>query len=118
MRVLLVVDDALFRRALARFLAQRHEVAEVDSAEAALVCLDSSELVVTDLHLPGAGGLGLIRQIRADPATSGLPVIVVSAEPEHWVAERALAAGASAYLEKPFCLSRFGELVERLGGEA
>ncbi len=57
-------------------------------------------LVITDVRLPEVGGLELIRQIKANTATRGIPVIALSASPS--LGASAFEAGASAFLEKPF----------------
>lgn len=114
--MLVVDDDAPFRQALARYLGQHWEVAEADCAEEALARWEPFDLVVTDLRMPGAGGLGLVRRLRADPATAGLPIVVISGDFGERMRERALAEGASVCVEKPFCLDQFCALVGSLGG--
>jgi CheY-like chemotaxis protein len=114
-RVLVVDDDAPFRQALTRYLGQHCEVAEADCAEAALARRERFDVVVTDLRMPGAGGLGLVRRLRADPATARLPIVVISGDFGEQMRARALAQGASVCVEKPFCLDRFWGLVGSLG---
>ena len=72
------------------------------------------ELILLDLHLPGIDGEEVLRRLRADPETAGLPVVVVSAEVNPWYRERLLAAGATDYLTKPLDVPRFLDVVERL----
>ena len=59
-------------------------------------------LVVTDLMMPGIDGLELTRRLRADPATSHLPVIMLTARGELDDRVKGLETGVSAYLTKPF----------------
>ncbi|MDW7711598.1 MAG: response regulator [Deferrisomatales bacterium] len=118
MRVLVVDNDAPFRQALVRFLEQHWEVAEADCAKAALARREHFDLVVTDLRMPGVGGLGLVRRLRADPATARLPIVVISGDFGVQMRDRALVEGASACLEKPFCLDRLCGLVASLGRES
>jgi FixJ family two-component response regulator len=54
--------------------------------------------VVLDVQMPGSNGLEVQRQL----AGSGIPVIFITAHDETGVREQALAAGAAAYLRKPF----------------
>jgi CheY-like chemotaxis protein len=53
------------------------------------------DLVVTALMMPGMDGFELIRQLRADPATARIPIVVVSSNWE-------MATGMDAALSKPF----------------
>src|SRR5687768_17399837 len=64
--------------------------------------------VVVDLMMPGVGGLEAIRALRADPATAGVRIVAVSAGGD---GAEALAAGADAFLAKPFEVDRLVDLV-------
>ena len=73
----------------------------------------SPDLLLLDLNLPDLPGTEVLRQVRADPVLHDLPVIIVSADavPEH--IDRLLAAGAQAYITKPFEVRAFLATVER-----
>jgi CheY-like chemotaxis protein len=58
------------------------------------------ELIVTDLSMPRMTGLDLIRALKRDPATRGIPVAVVTSSDIPNDREDALAAGACAFLPK------------------
>jgi two-component system phosphate regulon response regulator OmpR len=58
--------------------------------------------MLLDVMLPGTDGLHLLRQIRSQPAWTGLPIIVASARALIDQRVEALDAGASAFLAKPF----------------
>ena len=60
----------------------------------------TSDCVITDLHMPGMGGLGLIRQLTAQAST--LPVIMVTGHPEPGLEAKVKAGGAVCLLRKPF----------------
>lgn len=62
----------------------------------------SPALVVLDLMLPGIDGLSVCRQIKSDPITSDIPVIIVSAKGEESDVVIGLGLGADDYLPKPF----------------
>ena len=72
------------------------------------------DLVLLDLHLPDLDGEEVLRRLQADPRTTGLPVVVVSADVTPGQVERLLAAGATEYLTKPLDVPRFLEVVERV----
>ncbi len=59
-------------------------------------------LAVLDLMMPGIDGCEVTRQLRDAAATAEIPVMILTAFAEDTQAERALAAGADAYMKKPF----------------
>ena len=59
-------------------------------------------LVLTDIMMPGLDGFGLLRELRADPTTQNIPVILLSARAGEESAVEGLNAGADDYLTKPF----------------
>jgi DNA-binding response OmpR family regulator len=109
-RVLIVEDEALLRRVIARNLAGRGlEVREADSAEAAVsaVAEERPDLLLLDINLPDRTGWEVLRELnRRD---SGVPTIVMSAvraRPSRLDEFRPLA-----YLPKPFPLESLLRLV-------
>ena len=63
------------------------------------------DLVVLDVSMPGASGLEVCAALRADPATAGSRVLLLSAGASPADLARGLAAGADAYLPKPFTVA-------------
>lgn len=63
------------------------------------------DLVLLDLMLPGLPGLEILRRLRADPRTSTVPVIVLTARSEEGDVVSGLHMGADDYITKPFNLS-------------
>lgn len=61
------------------------------------------DLILLDLQMPGMDGLGVMEKLRDVQADSNLPVIVITAQPDHKV--RALQAGAKDFVSKPFDLA-------------
>ncbi|PWK92549.1 response regulator transcription factor [Fulvimonas soli] len=102
--VLIADDHPLFRDALQRAVLQALPDARVrcaDSVHALLGLVEQypdAELLLLDLHMPGARGYSALAHIRGQ--YPGLPVIVVSGHEEAPVARRALAHGAAAYIPK------------------
>jgi two-component system response regulator AtoC len=88
-----------------------HDVLRISRAEEALHLLDHMEVLVTDLVMPGMGGMELLRQARA--ARPGLPVILVTAQGSERAAVQAMKGGAYDYLKKPFDLDEVRASVGR-----
>jgi CheY-like chemotaxis protein len=84
------------------------------SAEAACRILktDRVSAVVTDLHLRGTDGWALIADLKSDPGTQSIPIVILTGWPDPTVAARACAAGCATALTKP-CLPE--ELAHVLG---
>jgi CheY-like chemotaxis protein len=113
----LVVDDSrTCRLAVLAALAALPglEPVEADGGLAALGHLARSEiaLVVSDVQMPGLGGLELVRFLRGSERHRETPVLLVTGAGEAVRAE-GLRLGASACLEKPFDPGRLVELVVR-----
>jgi CheY-like chemotaxis protein len=71
-------------------------------------------VAVLDVMMPRLMGIQVVEALRADPATHDLRVILVSARAQESDVEIGLAAGADAYLAKPFQASELIELVQSL----
>jgi len=118
MRILLVDDDA----ALRALLRTTFEAVDVDLEEAADVP-DAAEavrrhrpdVVVLDVRMPGGSGLDLCRDLKADPATDGISVVLLTGS-DGGTAEDAANAGADGFLRKPFSPLELLSVVERLAG--
>jgi DNA-binding response OmpR family regulator len=113
--ILVVEDEADMARILEVNLSSLgHQVRLVASAAEAnrQVLAAPPDLILLDLRLPDAFGTDLLRAWRADPATAGVPVIVVSALGDEQTVVQALNLGADDYVTKPF---RTGELLARVG---
>jgi DNA-binding response OmpR family regulator len=66
---------------------------------------DVPDLAVLDVSMPGASGLEVCAALRGDPATAGIRILLLSAGATLDDVARGLAAGADAYLAKPFGVS-------------
>ena len=113
MNILIVDDHPLFRHALIQ--AVRYTLPQANIAETATVAefyafLENGpepDIVLLDLHLPGASGFSALVHVRAQyPA---IPIVVVSAHEETSVIQRSLAHGAVAYIPKSAPPAHIGE---------
>jgi len=73
---------------------------------------DMPDLILLDLHLPDLHGEQVLSELKAEPATAAIPVVVLSADASHGVIHRLLANGALAYLTKPIELAELGKLLD------
>ena len=69
-------------------------------------------MVLLDLRMIGIDGGDICQQIKSDPHTSSIPVIILSAN--HNIESIAKDCGADAYLPKPFSLQKFKEVFHQL----
>jgi CheY-like chemotaxis protein len=117
LRLILVVDDDPASRKFLRVLleAEGYIVRAVTDAELGLLAAAESapSLVVTDLFLPGMSGVSFIRCLKEDPATRGIPIVVVTvADAEDDITRQALAEGAEVCCVKPLSRESFVRVVE------
>jgi two-component system NtrC family response regulator len=114
-RVVLVVDDEeAQRKVLAGFLRKKgFEVITAGDADEGLESASARtvDLVLTDLRMPGGGGLDLLRGLRA--LNPEIPVIVMTAYGTVASAVEAMKQGAADYLSKPVDLDELELLVTR-----
>lgn len=103
-RTIAIVDDNHALRDAISSLVRSYGYAALsfDSAGALLNALPLPEgsCIVTDLQMPGIGGLALQEMLRR--AGDATPLIVITAFPEASLRQRALDGGASGFLSKPF----------------
>jgi CheY-like chemotaxis protein len=72
-------------------------------------------LLLADINMPRVDGVELLRQLKADGATAGLPVIVLTTTDDPREVERCYQLGCSVYITKPVVYEDFVEAVKRLG---
>jgi two-component system, response regulator len=72
-------------------------------------------LVLLDLKLPGLDGLEVLRQIRANPNTSRLPVVILSTSKEERDLADSYDLGANSYIRKPVDFTPFAQTIEHMG---
>jgi PAS domain S-box-containing protein len=102
--VLVAEDNADLRAYLTTLLEPYYAVTSTADGQAALQAVQSSrpDLVLADVMMPVLDGFGLLAQLRGDPRTAGIPVVLLSARVSEEAAIEGLAAGADDYLVKPF----------------
>ena len=102
--VLIVEDNPTVATALVAYLEQEHRVVHLAATATRaeeLLAAHPIDIVLLDLILPDRDGRDLLLQLREDPETAGLPVMVLSARAGAVTRAECLAVGASEFLEKP-----------------
>jgi CheY-like chemotaxis protein len=117
---ILIIDDDPF---IGEYLRDRLEamgyhviVARDGRTGLALIALEANQTrirgVLLDLHMPIMDGMQVLQELRAQNRT--LPVVVMTADRDHKLRERALALGATHHIEKPIDLGEFAEICDRI----
>ncbi|MET0921650.1 MAG: response regulator [Xanthobacteraceae bacterium] len=116
----LVVDDSATMRSIVRKLLSatrfRLEIAEAEDGIQALkqIGVGRFDLVVLDYNMPGLNGVETLSEIKRQYPRVG--VVIMSSAQDEGVAERARAAGAAAFLKKPFYASDIDAVLHSVYG--
>ena len=121
---ILVVDDDPDLRDLIGYTLRRdgYFVIESEDGRAALLMaeVERPDLVLLDVNLPKLDGFEVCRRLRASPATSSIPIVMLTVRGTEEDQVRGLDLGADDYLAKPFSprtlLARVRALLRRAGG--
>lgn len=117
-RVFVVDDDPLLLELLS--LNLRADGLEVNSFDHGLeVCAraasESPDVIVLDVMLPDRDGLSVLRELKSDPDTRDIPVVLLTAKATDEEVWAGWAAGADYYITKPFELDALLRFIDRLG---
>lgn len=119
-KVILCVDDSASIRQMVKLTlssAGYQVVQATDGADGLAKARESTvNLVVTDLNMPVMNGLGLIRELRKLAAYRGVPIIFLTTESDPGMKQEAKAAGATAWITKPFQQEQLVSVVRKVIG--
>src|SRR5438874_9847024 len=118
LQILLVDDDPALRTLLrTTFEVADVDVVEAQSAEAARRRIRAARpnVIVLDVNMPGTTGLELCAELKADPQTSDIPIILLTGS-AGGTSAAAKRAGADAFVRKPFSPLELLAVAERLAG--
>ncbi|MFC4425030.1 response regulator [Deinococcus navajonensis] len=105
----LLIEDSTGDLALAQEVFSLHQdrvqLTTLTTGEAALAALHDPQMsrpdvILSDLHLPGISGLELLSQVKADPALTAIPVVLMSGDADPSFVTSAYRNRASAFLDK------------------
>jgi two-component system, chemotaxis family, chemotaxis protein CheY len=102
----LVVDDQKSMRGLLRFALLQMGFETIDGAESGEDAIKKLttvryDLIITDMHMGGVSGLGLLKAIRSHPVLRGTPVIMATSETSSDTVRQAKMLGVDAFILKP-----------------
>jgi two-component system cell cycle response regulator DivK len=121
-KTILCVEDNEFNRKIVRHLLARtsYRLIEATDGEAGVTTAREAlpDLVIMDIQLPKRSGLEATRELRADPATARIPIIVITSFALAGDEEKAREAGAAAYLAKPYSPRELLRLIRNLAPES
>ncbi len=103
--ILVVEDDAFIQAILNQSLSEHYSVTMFTDGMEGLNYLQSGnipDLIISDLNIPGLGGMDLLEQIRNSGFFSSIPLIILSGKDDTETRIRCLEAGADDYIIKPF----------------
>jgi two-component system cell cycle response regulator DivK len=105
-KTILYVEDNEFNLKIVRQLLSRtsYRLIEAMDGETGVTTAQNElpDLILMDVQLPKLSGLDATRQLRADSKTAAIPIVVITSFALSGDSEKAMAAGASAYLAKPY----------------
>jgi two-component system chemotaxis response regulator CheY len=115
---LIVEDSPSMRQLLLLALARLKHVSVAEAGDGVegmrRLANASFDLVITDINMPILDGLKFVKWLRSDPKHRDIPVLIVTTRASEEDRQRALAAGANAYLSKPIHAAQVIATVEEL----
>lgn len=120
-KTILYVEDNEFNRKIVRDLLGHTSYRLIEAADGeagvATALQETPSLILMDIQLPKISGLDATRRLRADPRTAQTPIIAITSYALSGDEQRALEAGASAYLAKPYSPRELLDLIRKLAPE-
>ena len=117
-KTILYVEDNELNRRLVRDLLKRstYRLIEAHDGEAgiATALAERPDLILMDIQLPKVSGLDAMRRLRAEAATAATPIIALTSFALSGDDQKAKAAGATAYLAKPYSPFELLDLIHKL----
>jgi len=106
-KTILIVDDAISMRGLLSMTLSNigYNVVEANDGKDALIKLSSAgkvDLIISDLNMPNMDGIELIKALKLEPKYKFIPVVMLTTEGQESKKEEGRAAGAKAWIVKPF----------------
>jgi two-component system alkaline phosphatase synthesis response regulator PhoP len=119
-KILIADDEAGIRLTLGKTLDKDYVVLEATNGEEAVEIAKGQkpDLILMDLIMPKMDGYAACSQIKADPATKGIPVVILTAVGHEFNKKFAAEMGAEAYITKPFSIQGLIDVITPLLAKA
>ncbi len=118
MRFLIIDDSVTMRRIIANILARlgHPEVLHAANGREALdrLAAEQVDVVITDWYMPEMNGLDFVKTLRNTPATSHIPIVIVTANAASDDIQHALQLGVKSYILKPFTVETMKDKIDAL----
>jgi len=103
-KILVVDDESNIRLLVKNMLGNRYNVVEAGDGDEAMIQAEKEkpDLILLDILMPGKDGFTTCNQLKANKATRGIPVVMVTALQHKLDEKLALSLNADGYLRKPF----------------
>ena len=119
-KILIVDDEEVIRKLLRIHLAKLgYEVKEAADGEQAMEQLgkDTFDLLICDILMPKKDGWQVLREVKSNPGTQNIPVIILTAKGEDIDMSKGYSLGANYYMTKPFTKTQLLYGLELMFGE-
>jgi two-component system chemotaxis response regulator CheY len=118
-KTILIVDDSSSLRSVVKIALTRagYEVIEAGDGKEALAQLDKAgkvNLIVSDVNMPNMDGITLVTEVKKHPRHRFTPVVMLTTEGQDAKKEQGRAAGAKAWITKPFNPPQLLDAVSKL----
>jgi two-component system chemotaxis response regulator CheY len=118
-KTILIVDDSRSLRSIVAIALQRagYDVLEAGDGQEALAVLDKTpkvHLIVSDVNMPNMDGFAFVKAVKAHPRHKFAPVVMLTTEMEEDKKQKGKAAGARAWIVKPFQPPQLLDAVSKL----
>ncbi len=119
-KTVLCVDDSASMRQMVRLTLTGGGYAVVEAVDGrdglVKARANSADLVITDLNMPNMDGLSFIRELRGVAGYKGVPIVLLTTESDEEKKSEAKAAGATAWITKPFQPERLLAVAKKVLG--
>lgn len=122
MTKILIVDDEPDIRRLITFSLKRGGYDVIEATDGVAACAtaeaEQPDLILMDVMMPVMNGFEASKRLKENPATTGIPIVMLSAKSQVYEQEQGLESGAVEYITKPFTPAELVQQVsERLEGK-
>src|SRR5579863_5589398 len=118
MAKVLVIDDDAGLRQMVKLMLERegHQALLAENGETGIeiALKEVPDVAIVDLMMPGLSGYDVTRQLRADPRTSRMPIMILTARSQPMDKQMAASAGANTFMSKPVSSRQLSEHLAEL----